>query len=482
MENILKMSEGGTSEYCCNVIQVPEIKPIEGSDFLGYAMINGLTVVVRKDQIHEGNVLFYVANECQISGEFLSANNLYSSSCHELNSNGKEVDKLLKEGQDIKKYCGFFEKNGRVRAIKLKGVKSYGFIFSKKEMAAYCPKTEELNLTEYINKDFDTVGGKLFVQAYIPKTNKRGGGNSGKAPQKKSYDIDCIIPNEFLLHYTTDPVGKNMFKFKPDTVVTISVKLHGTSMCYGNVLSKIPIKLPVGKRLMNLFIKLTGLCRSKKSDNFRVGYQDIYSSRTVIKNKYLSVKTPDVFSEDIWGEYHKLLEGKIPQGMTLYGEIIGVVDNTYIQDGYDYNCQTTNKLMIYRISVKDEITNERKEFSVREVYDWTLKFMEENPDLKERIHPIDILYHGTLQELYPELDTTSEHWCDDVLEAMKNDKKTLGMEGMEPLCTHKVPREGVVIRIDGDPLCEAFKLKCDKFMDKEREAIDKGVADMEMTS
>lgn len=482
MKEILTMSEGGKSEYCCNIIKVPEIIPIEGSDFLGYAMINGLTVVVRKDQVREGEILFYVANECRICGDFLSVNNLYSSSCYELNANCKEVEKILKEGGDIKAYCGFFEKNGRVRAIKLKGVKSYGFIFSRATMMAYCPDIKGLNLEDYIGKDFDTVAGRLFVEAYIPKTNKKGGG-AAKPQQKKSNDIDCIIPNEFLLHYDTDPIGKNMFKFKPDSVVTISVKLHGTSLCYGNVLSKIPIRLPIVKRLLNFFIKVTGLFKSKKTDNFKIGYQDIYSSRSVIKNKYANVKSPTFYSEDVWGAYHRLLEGRIPQGMTIYGEIIGFTENlSYIQDGYDYNCLNTNKLMIYRISIKDEATGNRREFNVEEVYNWTLKFMAENPDIQEHIHPIDILYHGTLKDLYPQLDTASEHWGDEVLECLKKDKQRLGMELAEPLCTHKVPREGVVIRIDDDPLCEAFKLKCDKFMDKEREAIDKGIVDTEMTA
>ena len=44
-----------------------------------------------------------------------------------------------------------------------------------------------------------------------------------------------------------------------------------------------------------------------------------------------------------------------------------------------------------------------------------------------------------------------------------------------------MPREGIVIRKDGDPICEAYKLKCSSFLLMESKAIDKGEVDMEMS-
>ena len=64
---------------------------------------------------------------------------------------------------------------------------------------------------------------------------------------------------------------------------------------------------------------------------------------------------------------------------------------------------------------------------------------------------------------------------------MKADKEHFGMELNEPLCkAYKVPREGIVIRINGDPVAEAFKLKTDAFYGKEQKEIDAGNVDMEM--
>ena len=81
---------------------------------------------------------------------------------------------------------------------------------------------------------------------------------------------------------------------------------------------------------------------------------------------------------------------------------------------------------------------------------------------------------------YPDLDTDS-HWHTNLLERMKNDKEKFGMELNEPLCTfNKVPREGIMIRINNDKLVRAFKLKTQSFMLKEAVSIDAGEVDIEM--
>ena len=73
-----------------------------------------------------------------------------------------------------------------------------------------------------------------------------------------------------------------------------------------------------------------------------------------------------------------------------------------------------------------------------------------------------------------------ERWSDEVLEKMKVDPR-LGMEERETLCNNKkVPREGIVLRIDDDPMKEAFKLKCVKFLEREKKLMDDGEVDTEM--
>jgi hypothetical protein len=101
----------------------------------------------------------------------------------------------------------------------------------------------------------------------------------------------------------------------------------------------------------------------------------------------------------------------------------------------------------------------------------------EDPNYK-KIHPIDILYHGTLGDLYPELNT-DEHWNEEVLNKLKNDKEHFGMEELEPLCKNEVPREGICIRIDDDKRTECFKLKTQSFKFKEAILVDSGEVDFD---
>ena len=78
-KDVFKMSDKGKSEYCCNVVRIGEVTPIEGSDFLAQTVINGDSIVVRKDEVKEGDLMLYASNECQLNLDFLSGMRLRSS-------------------------------------------------------------------------------------------------------------------------------------------------------------------------------------------------------------------------------------------------------------------------------------------------------------------------------------------------------------------------------------------------------------------
>lgn len=250
---ILSKSKNFKQEYCCSIIKVGTLKPIEGSDFLAQTFIGDASIVVRKDQVKEGDLMFYASNECQLNEKFLSANNLFDIGCYEKNGNAKEVNELLEAAErceaklggnytpeqieilrnerdsfktKAKAKCGFFPHNGRVRMIRLKKTPSMGYLFSKEEMGKYCPKVKDVNMEDYLDIDFDTVDGELFVKAYVPpiKEHGRRGGKQNKRG-KKVKQFDRII--EWSFHYDTAMLAKNIGKIRPDDVVTISNKLHG---------------------------------------------------------------------------------------------------------------------------------------------------------------------------------------------------------------------------------------------------------------
>lgn len=573
-------SDSFKSEYCCSIIRVGEVKPIEGKDKIGYTLVNGETIVVRKDQVKEGDVLLYASNETQLDKDFLGANNLFESSSYQLNSNANEIEPYILKNKELKaeaenlekvikklficskfligydsaviaagdneeekseletrlnnsrktiskyiggsfnedstlidyvttaqKYCaekktqldiikkeidettdyirghvGFFNKTGRVRSIRLGGVQSMGYLFTLDELAKYNPNVKNISLNQYVGEDFDTIEDKLFIKAYVPFVPERRQVSKVEKRNKKIEQFDRMVKGEFSFHYDTAPLPKCIGRLKPSDVVTITSKLHGTSICIGKLHVKTPIKLPFYKWIWNKFVDLTGLFKAHRITDYVIDYGNVTASRTVIKNQYINENVSDgYYGVDVWSEYGNLIYPFLSEGMIIYGEIIGYLTDSdkMIQKNYDYGCNKgKNKLMIYRITTNNE-DGTKHEWNVTEVKEWTEKLVKDHPEIADRIHIIDLLYHGTLADLYPNI-SYMDHWHENVLEALRNEKERFNMEKNDPICKNKVPFEGVVLRIDNDEFAEAFKLKCAKFLSKEREEIDKGEVDMEM--
>ena len=578
--NIFTKSDSFKSEYCCSIIRVGEVKPIEGKDKIGYTLVNGETIVVRKDQVKEGDVLLYASNETQLDKDFLGANNLFESSSYQLNSNANEIEPYILKNKELKaeaenlekvikklfvcskfligydsaviaagdneeekseletrlnnsrktiskyiggsfnedstlidyvttaqRYCaekktqldiikkeidettayirghvGFFNKTGRVRSIRLGGVQSMGYLFTLDELAKYNPNVKNISLNQYVGEDFDTIEDKLFIKAYVPFVPERRQVSKVEKRNKKIEQFDRMVKGEFSFHYDTAPLPKCIGRLKPSDVVTITSKLHGTSICIGKLHVKTPIKLPFYKWIWNKLVDLTGLFKAHRITDYVIDYGNVTASRTVIKNQYINENVSDgYYGVDVWSEYGNLIYPFLSEGMIIYGEIIGYLTDSdkMIQKNYDYGCNKgKNKLMIYRITTNNE-DGTKYEWNVTEVKEWTEKLVKDHPEIADRIHVIDLLYHGTLADLYPNI-SYMDHWHENVLESLRNEKERFNMEKNDPICKNKVPFEGIVLRIDNDEFAEAFKLKCAKFLSKEREEIDKGEVDIEM--
>ena len=503
---MLTKSEKIKLEYCAQIVKIGELFPIEGSDFLVKTNIGGAyQVVVGKNDVKTGDIMVYCKLETAINKDFLSINNQFELSERHLNKNYEKVQKLIDEGKEdeAKKMVGYFNKYGRVRIVKLRGCASEGCLFTIDSLAKWNPNVLKYNFENCFkpNEDgvvvpfeFDTIDGVLFVEAYVPPLpqtrNSDGLTRNEKKRKKKIEKLDRMVDGQFVFHFDTNQLNDNIWRFNPDTVVNVSVKFHGTSICTGKLLTK---RYPYEnffkkifrniKNNVNLFLSyIDHKKREPILPNFVIEYGEVTSSRGVIKNQYINKDVGEgYYKVDIWSEYGKLVYPFLSEGMTLYGEIVGYVtgSTSMIQKGYDYGCKVgENILMPYRITETDKDGN-HKEWNVQDVYEWTVKLLEEHPELNGKIKPITILYHGRLGDLYPELDP-SEHWNQELLKNLKEDKKRFGMELNEPMCKNKCPREGIVIRIDDDVKPEAFKLKTEAFKFREAKQVDAGEVDTEM--
>ena len=494
-------SEKIKAEYCCQVVRINQLTPIEGSDFLAKTVVAGNTIVVRKDEFKEGDYALYAKNETALNSEFLSVNNLFELHEYERNKNAKEVEKLLANGEkdEAKKITGFFNKYGRVKALKLRGVYSMGFLFHLETLAKWKPEVKFENLASYIvneemgiGENFDTVCGEEFIKAYVPYTPPRSynqvGDRRERKRQKKVERFERIADSSWKFHYDTLKLNDNIWMINPEDTVNVSIKFHGSSAIFGNVKIKCPAKLSFAQKTWNYIaqksFELYQWLEKKTTQTWYEDYGNVYSSRGVIKNKYINKAVSNGFYEtDIWYEFNELLKPYVDKGMMIYGEICGYVTGgeKMIQKSYDYGCNVgENFFMPYRITTVDEESGETKEWNIDEVVSWTNHLTEVHPELKNKIKPMAVLYHGTLSKLYPEIETNDGHWHENVLEAMKSDKTHFGMEEKETLCKHKVPREGICIRVDDKPNIKAMKLKSNAFYAKEQKSIDAGEVDIEM--
>lgn len=455
----LIQSKNANVNYLAKIVKIdnfhkhsdPEVTKLKCCCIDGFNIITGID--------SEPGLYVYFPTACCINPKFLSYANLYRHG--ELN-----IDQTK---------TGMFEDNGRVKAIRLRGELSEGFIIPIVVLENWVMSTVNVELKVEEGTEFDSIehDGKTFWvnKKYIPKNTRTSGapgsGNSGKGKQPKG--LDKIIENQFRFHYDTVLIKKCPHVLHPNDLISITSKVHGTSGISAYVLCK---------QELNWKQKIARWLTGEEFDK----YDYLYSSRSIIKNQYYNRNVQSGFyGVDVWRYADDVVRPCLSKGMTAYYEIIGFLPNGgYIQKNYDYGCLPPVgdeaytygkhfKVQIYRVTITD-VSGKVHEFSAREVQLWAQMV---------GLVPVEQYYYGYAKDLYPDLDP-SEHWNENFLSKLANDKNFY-MECNSPTCDNKVPHEGIVIKIE-NMKSEAFKLKCFKFLDGEGKALDKGEVDIESES
>ena len=465
---MLTLSKDHNSNYLATIWKIDKVFPIENADKLVKTVINGYDMVISKD-MQPGDIVVYFPVESAISEKFLSVNNLYELHEAHRNANYPEVEKFLQveDNDSAKALCGFFNKHGRVRIIKLRGQYSMGFVAGIDKLIKVFPELNNFDFNTVINTQFDTCCGELLVKKYVPVTQQS---SSNIKPRKQNKGFDKLIPGQFEFHYDTKMLAEHIKEIVPETNVTLTVKVHGTSVILSNILCK--RKLSFWEKIKKFFG-----CNVQTTE-----YSNIYSSRKVIKNQFINPSTKHYYSTDVWGCVNKVFAPYIDKGMTVYGEIVGYEEGSpcYIQKNHDYGCKSGEwKFMPYRITTTEN--NSKFEWNVLEVRDWTLRLIKEHPELESKILLLNVLYHGRLQDIYKDIPVDNDFHFN-LLEKMKSDDTFLLMEKNEPMCKNKVPREGIVLRIDNDIFARAWKLKSKAHYNLEAKSHDAGEANIEEIS
>lgn len=282
----------------------------------------------------------------------------------------------------------------------------------------------------------------------------------------------------------TENFRRNWHNVKPESIITVSSKLHGSSA----IISLLPAKKEKSKKWYHKLFRLT-----PKTENTFV---NVWSSRKVIKNL---TEGSGFYTEDIWGRVNEDFKDKIPKGYTIYGELIGYQKNgEYIQKDYDYGLEKTQyQFMPYRITSLD-LEGNHIELSSAQVKEFAKK---------AGMRPLNIIFSGKMEDHYTllcvqsgnkqyledlnlyfeERSKTTDYYSPEAKEALvivqQNYVKLLEEFYTEKdceFCNNSVPEEGVIIRLENSiHKFEAYKLKSFRFLGMESKLNDQGVENLE---
>lgn len=425
---MISISEKANANYLAKIIEVKGLRKHANADRLQVLTVDFQNVITGMDT-KEGDICVFFPLECAINSDFLSFTNSFRH---------KELNK-------DKEAAGFFEENCRVRAVKLRGEKSMGYIVPIAHVIefAHCSGMIE----GLVGQEFDTINDILLVKKYALPV-KAQYLREGKKPR-----ISRLVENQVRLHTDTDNLRKSAHMISPEDYITVSYKVHGTSFWVANVMVK--KKLSFMERILS---KLSVAVKDTE-------YDFVYGSRKVVKNEYETQGTNDFYEGDLWGDIKDELKDKIPHGFTLYGEALGYTKGgAPIQKGYDYGCKEgEKKLVIYRITSTNVMG---------QVHDLSSKQCQEFCN-QMGLNFIHVFYQGRAGDM--SVLSEEEHWNENFvqfLEVNYNEKDCF-------MCVNKVPEEGVVVRKEKLFGFEAYKLKSFAFLEWETAQLDAGETNLE---
>lgn len=430
--------------YLAQVVQIKEILNHPNPKVTRLRLTNffGNQVIVTIENF-VGEKMVYLPVESTIAADYLSWGNMYDESNMDLNRDPK--------------VRGYFSKKRRVRACRLQGEVSNGIVIPVAKIVEFINNKYDMNFTEEdfpLGASFDKIhvyGNEIFTftEKYIPQITKQGGTGEGKQKSKDLGISKLLLPNQFRLHGKTTQLGLAVYNVKPQDLISISSKLHGTSAVFSNVLCNRPLSF------IDKVAKFFGAKVVEQE------YRFVYSSRTVIKNR----KDGD-YTSDVWGLWAERLESKIPAGITVYGEIVGHTPNgKEIQSGYPYGCNCLeSQFYIYRVTYTDK-NGALLEFDWQQVQDFAETY---------ELEVCPTYYHGKAADLF-DINNEDPNWSELFLAELKETY----LEKPCEFCNNGNVREGVCLRRENTMHKNAYKLKSFSFLEKESKDRDNDVTNIE---
>lgn len=425
--------------YNAYVCRIKNLRKHNNADRLMLGECFGNTVCV--DTSYEVDELgIYFPTDGQVSPEFAECNNL--------------LRKKDENGKSIGGYMDPMKRN--ITTIRLRGEKSDG-LFLHLNCVSYTGVL--LNeLTEGLA--FTTLNGHEICKKYIPaRQNRQGNVSEGNRVRKKKAPIAPL----FIEHADTEQLAYNLNAFKPNDLIEITLKMHGTSQRTGYL----PMLKGYKRTLLDRIMRRDG------TPIYEYGY--VSGTRRTVLNDWEG----GFYGSNMFRKKHAdFFEGKLHKGEEVYYEVVGFTDegmpimssasNRKLNDKdflkkygetttFSYGCSCTgyytygdgsydvlpkSDFYVYRMTM----TNEDGD-----VVEYTPDFMRYRCE-QMGCKCVPVLWRGFLD------DTTD--WNDAGMTAGEQVKEIAERyyDGPDPIGKTHV-REGVVIRILNRPKFCAYKHK-----------------------
>lgn len=445
---MLKIYED-SKNYTGTIVKLASTFPLDGLDNLVGTSVFGNTCIIPKSYNLTDHYVFF-PSETQLAQSYLSKNNLYR------NSN-------LNEDQKSK---GYFEDNGRIKAIKFKGNKSTGIVMPISSLLNTVGVTK--NRYEQ-GVEFNEIDGTMICKKFVVVV--KGSNNTPKVNKVLDEIIDSRM---FPEHLDSAHLLKYLDNLNLNDHISITIKVHGTSARVAKTLIKRKLKWheKIAKKL--------GVQVVEEEYNYVVG------SRRVIKSVGFSeLKNKNHFyEEDLWTKVaRENFEGKLHDGEAVYFEIYGKdYTGAEIQKGYSYNCSTP-QIHVYRIS-RINPKGIETDLSWKQV---KMRCIELG------VNPVITDYEGKLSSLL--LNVVKCTIDDFIPEKISIDGSTPPSEPtwkakfqkymQDKYLDHaswldnSVIEEGVCLRVENYPIPKVYKLKSPLFLIHETKQADAEVVDVE---
>ena len=453
---MFKQSPKINLNYAAQIVWISNLRVHPNADRLKITTIQGNDVITGAPLI-VGDYCIYFPLECTISKSYLSYSNSFEK----------------KEDNRNPEVKGFFGSKGRVRAIKLRGQSSLGYLIPVSSLQEWLEHEKGTKLyidwEKLVGTEFDYYDDIFICKKYtsVQERNEKQKTDRVQKKNEKVVKESKLVENQFKLHSSTPQLGKNIHTVFPEDIISITAKLHGTSHVSSNVLITKQLKW-YEKLLIKFGINIV-----------KTTFGNLYSSRSVIKNRFHNnadnkkVSESGYYKLDVWGVVNEDLKPFLEEGMTIYGEIVGYLpgSSSMIQKNYDYSCEEGKyKFYIYRITTTTPNGS---------VVEWDMNSIQQWAKQKGLL-AVPLYYYGAASQLFKDLNNSPNNeeelseWQNQFLQKMKD----AYLEGNDKFCVNKVPNEGIVLRREG-VILDSKKLKSWNFLNMESAQLDLGEVTIE---